>query len=101
MELVTVEVDGKVRAGRLEDDYIVDLSSLGPDLRSILDSSALGRAGSAGGNKIPLKDARLLAPLQNPAIVLSVGMNYHEHLEEMKTPVPEKPAAFTKSVASI
>jgi 2-keto-4-pentenoate hydratase/2-oxohepta-3-ene-1,7-dioic acid hydratase in catechol pathway len=101
MKLVTVEVDGKVRPGRLEDDYIVDLSSLGPDLRSILDSSALGRAGSAGGNKIPLKDARLLAPLQNPAIVLSVGMNYHEHLEEMKTPVPEKPAAFTKSVASI
>jgi acylpyruvate hydrolase len=30
-----------------------------------------------------------------------VGMNYHEHLKEMKTPVPEKPAAFTKSVASI
>jgi 2-keto-4-pentenoate hydratase/2-oxohepta-3-ene-1,7-dioic acid hydratase in catechol pathway len=28
-------------------------------------------------------------------------MNYHEHLKEMKTPVPEKPAAFTKSVASI
>jgi 2-keto-4-pentenoate hydratase/2-oxohepta-3-ene-1,7-dioic acid hydratase in catechol pathway len=34
-------------------------------------------------------------------MVLSVGMNYHEHLKEMKTPVPEKPAAFTKSVASI
>jgi 2-keto-4-pentenoate hydratase/2-oxohepta-3-ene-1,7-dioic acid hydratase in catechol pathway len=28
-------------------------------------------------------------------------MNYHEHLREMKTPAPEKPAAFTKSVASI
>jgi 2-keto-4-pentenoate hydratase/2-oxohepta-3-ene-1,7-dioic acid hydratase in catechol pathway len=34
-------------------------------------------------------------------MVLSVGMNYHEHLKEMKTPVPQKPAAFTKSVASI
>jgi 2-keto-4-pentenoate hydratase/2-oxohepta-3-ene-1,7-dioic acid hydratase in catechol pathway len=28
-------------------------------------------------------------------------MNYHAHLKEMKTPVPDKPAAFTKSVASI
>jgi 2-keto-4-pentenoate hydratase/2-oxohepta-3-ene-1,7-dioic acid hydratase in catechol pathway len=28
-------------------------------------------------------------------------MNYHEHLKEMKTPAPEKPAAFTKSVTSI
>src|SRR3989442_725518 len=32
---------------------------------------------------------------------LSCGMNYYEHLKEMKTPVPQKPAAFTKSVASI
>src|SRR5204863_1113003 len=50
---------------------------------------------------ISLKSARLLAPIQNPALVLSVGMNYHDHLREMKTPAPEKPAAFTKSVASI
>jgi 2-keto-4-pentenoate hydratase/2-oxohepta-3-ene-1,7-dioic acid hydratase in catechol pathway len=44
---------------------------------------------------------KLLAPIPDPGIVLSVGMNYHEHLKEMKTPTPEKPAAFTKSVASI
>jgi len=50
---------------------------------------------------IPAKSARLLAPIQNPGMVLSCGMNYYEHLKEMKTPVPQKPAAFTKSVASI
>jgi 2-keto-4-pentenoate hydratase/2-oxohepta-3-ene-1,7-dioic acid hydratase in catechol pathway len=50
---------------------------------------------------VPATSAKLLAPLPDPGIVLSVGMNYHEHLKEMKTPVPEKPAAFTKSVASI
>jgi 2-keto-4-pentenoate hydratase/2-oxohepta-3-ene-1,7-dioic acid hydratase in catechol pathway len=44
---------------------------------------------------------KLLPPISNPGLLLSVGMNYHEHLKEMKTPVPEKPAAFTKSVASI
>jgi 2-keto-4-pentenoate hydratase/2-oxohepta-3-ene-1,7-dioic acid hydratase in catechol pathway len=50
---------------------------------------------------VSAKGAKLLAPIPDPSIVLSVGMNYHEHLKEMKTPVPEKPAAFTKSVASI
>ena len=53
------------------------------------------------GRTVPRTEVRLLAPIPNPGMVLSVGMNYHEHLKEMKTPVPEKPAAFTKSVASI
>jgi 2-keto-4-pentenoate hydratase/2-oxohepta-3-ene-1,7-dioic acid hydratase in catechol pathway len=101
MKLVTVEVEGKARPGRIADDHIIDLSGVGPDLRSILESGGLDRARSAEGSKISLKSARLLAPIQNPALVLSVGMNDHEHLREMKTPAPEKPAAFTKSVASI
>jgi 2-keto-4-pentenoate hydratase/2-oxohepta-3-ene-1,7-dioic acid hydratase in catechol pathway len=101
MKLVTVEVEGKACPGRLADDHIIDLSSIGPDLRSILESGGLDRARSAEGRRISLRGARLLAPIQNPTMVLSVGMNYHEHLKEMKTAVPEKPAAFTKSVASI
>jgi 2-keto-4-pentenoate hydratase/2-oxohepta-3-ene-1,7-dioic acid hydratase in catechol pathway len=101
MKLVTVEVEGKACPGRLADDHIIDLSSIGPDLRSILESGGLDRARSADGRRISLRVARLLAPIQNPTMVLSVGMNYHEHLKEMKTAVPEKPAAFTKSVASI
>jgi 2-keto-4-pentenoate hydratase/2-oxohepta-3-ene-1,7-dioic acid hydratase in catechol pathway len=44
---------------------------------------------------------KVLAPIPDPGLLLSVGMNYREHLREMKTPVPERPAAFTKSVASI
>jgi 2-keto-4-pentenoate hydratase/2-oxohepta-3-ene-1,7-dioic acid hydratase in catechol pathway len=101
MKLVTVEVEGHARPGRIAEDHIIDLSGIGPDLRSILESGGLDRARSAEGSRISLKGARLLAPIQNPALVLSVGMNYHEHLKEMKTPAPEKPAAFTKSVSSI
>src|SRR5947207_9855614 len=101
MKLATVDVEGKARPGRIADDHIIDLSGIGPDLRSILESGGLDRARRAEGRKISLKGARLLAPIQNPALVLSVGMNYHEHLKEMKTPAPEKPAAFTKSVARL
>ena len=88
MKLVTVGVEGKARPGRITDDHIVDLSGIGSDLRSILESGGLDRARWAEGRKIPLEGARLLAPIQNPTMVLSVGMNYHEHLKEMKTAVP-------------
>jgi 2-keto-4-pentenoate hydratase/2-oxohepta-3-ene-1,7-dioic acid hydratase in catechol pathway len=101
MKLVTFEIDHRARPGRLAGDEIVDLHALAPDVRSILEQNLLGKAAAAAGRSVPLKEVKLLAPIPNPGMVLSVGMNYHEHLKEMKTPVPEKPAAFTKSVASI
>ena len=101
MKFVTVEIEGKARPGVIAGDNIVDLSSIATDLRGVLEAGALDRVRSFQGKTISRKGAKLLAPIQNPTMVLSVGMNYHEHLKEMKTPVPEKPAAFTKSVASI
>jgi 2-keto-4-pentenoate hydratase/2-oxohepta-3-ene-1,7-dioic acid hydratase in catechol pathway len=48
-----------------------------------------------------LSDANLLAPIPDPALILSCGLNYHEHLREMNTPVPATPTAFTKNAASV
>jgi 2-keto-4-pentenoate hydratase/2-oxohepta-3-ene-1,7-dioic acid hydratase in catechol pathway len=50
---------------------------------------------------VPRAQARLLAPIPDPLLILSCGMNYRAHLAEMKTPVPDKPAAFTKNAAQI
>jgi len=93
MKLVTFEVDGRARAGVLEGDDIVDL---GAGMKEVIASATMKRGARFAKSKVKLR-----APVSDPAIVLSVGMNYHEHLKEMKTPTPEKPAAFTKSVASI
>lgn len=93
MKLVSFSTDGKTRAGILEGDEIVDL---GAGMKDVIASGALKRGARHARSKVTLR-----APIADPAMVLSVGMNYHEHLKEMKTPVPEKPAAFTKSVASI
>ena len=101
MKLVTFEIDGQACPGRLAGDEIVDLQALAPDVRSILEHDLLAEARKASGRSVSMRGVKLLAPILNPGMVLSVGMNYHEHLKEMKTPVPEKPAAFTKSVASI
>ncbi len=40
-------------------------------------------------------DVSFLPPVTDPKIILSVGLNYHRHLEEMEnTPAPAHPAAF-------
>jgi 2-keto-4-pentenoate hydratase/2-oxohepta-3-ene-1,7-dioic acid hydratase in catechol pathway len=92
MKLVSFSVDGKTRAGILEGDDIVEA---GASMKDVI-THGVKRGARHARSKVKLR-----APVSDPAMVLSVGMNYHEHLKEMKTPTPEKPAAFTKSVASI
>jgi 2-keto-4-pentenoate hydratase/2-oxohepta-3-ene-1,7-dioic acid hydratase in catechol pathway len=110
MHLVAFSTGQQPRAGVLAGDDFVDLAAADPalptTLRGILaagrlDAARALRDAKPGRHLVPRSTARLLPPIPDPAIVLSVGMNYHEHLKEMKTPVPDKPAAFTKSVASI
>ena len=96
------------RAGVIDGDDIIDINacdrSLPPTIKGILEANGLSRVKKllkSRKHRLPRKRAKLLPPIANPGLLLSVGMNYHEHLKEMKTPVPERPAAFTKSVASI
>jgi 2-keto-4-pentenoate hydratase/2-oxohepta-3-ene-1,7-dioic acid hydratase in catechol pathway len=98
MKLVTFQTKGGPRAGRLEGDSIVEIGS---SLKEIFAADPLDTLRRKKGLTYALGKVKLLAPIPDPGLVLSVGMNYREHLREMKTPVPEKPAAFTKSVASI
>ncbi|HYX67376.1 MAG TPA: fumarylacetoacetate hydrolase family protein [Burkholderiales bacterium] len=98
MKLVTFLTKGGPRAGRLEGDSIVEIGS---SLKEIFVVDPVDTLRRKKGLTYPVDKVKVLAPIPDPGLVLSVGMNYHEHLKEMKTPVPEKPAAFTKSVASI
>jgi 2-keto-4-pentenoate hydratase/2-oxohepta-3-ene-1,7-dioic acid hydratase in catechol pathway len=49
------------------------------------------------GALIPRAGARLLAPIPDPAMILSCGMNYREHLREMNSAVPDYPTSFIKN----
>src|SRR3954462_14706448 len=108
MRLVMYSRNKEARAGVIDGEEIVDVNandkSLPTSIKGILEANALARVRKllkSKKHRPPLARAKLLAPIADPGMVLSVGMNYHEHLKEMKTPVPEKPAAFTKSVSSI
>jgi acylpyruvate hydrolase len=71
---------------------ILDLVSGKDDLRADLQEI---------GALKPLAQSKLMAPIPQPTLILSCGMNYHEHLREMNTPVPKTPTAFTKNAASV
>ncbi len=110
MKLVTYASAAGPRAGVLHADGVIDLSRCDPSLpgsvRGLLEAgdSAMARLrtiAAAPPRDTLITGARLLAPLPDPRIILSCGMNYRAHLHEMNTPVPATPTSFTKSVASV
>jgi len=109
------------------DDFVLDISQAGSvvpsarilphTLRELLElgedglNAARGCLEEAEGAEEKLKEAgallpigglSLLPPVLDPKLILSVGLNYWKHLEEMAgTPVPKHPAAFIKTRDSL
>ena len=67
----------------------------------VASNTALAERLRDGGALLARERARLLAPIPDPGFILSCGMNYHAHLREMKSAVPDAPVAFAKSAAAI
>ena len=94
MHLVMFMKDKQPRAGVIDGDDIVDINandrSLPPTLKGILEANGLSRVKKVmqveEDTACRRSGAKLLPPISNPGLLLSVGMNYHEHLKEMKTP---------------
>ncbi|MFB9378176.1 fumarylacetoacetate hydrolase family protein [Kineococcus gynurae] len=53
------------------------------------------------GQRVPLADARLLAPVIPRSKVLGIGRNYAEHAAELGNEVPEEPLVFTVPNTSV
>jgi 2-keto-4-pentenoate hydratase/2-oxohepta-3-ene-1,7-dioic acid hydratase in catechol pathway len=126
MRLVTLKNSGRPTAGVVAGDDVLSLAacaSVIPEsrcipvsVRGILEAgeaglglvrSVLDKVRSAGSSLqeqlqacealIPERTAGLLAPVPDPRLVLSCGMNYKEHLHEMGGKLPAQPTAFLKS----
>ena len=54
----------------------------------------------AAGAVLPAA-TRLLAPIPDPAMILSVGQAYRSHLREMKTEPPHEPHGFIKASSAV
>ena len=65
-----------------------------------LEDKVFGLAGGEKEESFDLKDVRLLAPVL-PSKVVCAGLNYYDHAEELKMPVPEEPVLFIKPSSAV
>ena len=81
----------------------LDLLSLPLDTWAELEQAAAGYAGgnaSAPGFHL-LESIRLGPPIPNPEKIICVGLNYHDHAEEIGIAVPKEPIFFAKYANSL
>ena len=132
MKLVTLDIGAAGHPGVLIDaDTIVDLARAGEtipavrrspaSIRALLEAGAEGLAhvrrivtaveGASAADRRGFADSGVLcarnrtplrAPVPDPRLILSAGLNYRRHLAEMSgTPEPRNPTAFIKAACSL
>ncbi len=88
MKLARYLDDGRIRYGVLEKNTIREL------LHTPFNS--LERQGRTRG----LDDVKILTPVF-PQKIIAVGLNYHDHAEELGMPIPDEPILFIKPPSSL
>jgi len=116
MRLVTFSHDGSSRIGALETragrQVVIDLNRADPrlptDMIALLTGGrhtlALARdatASAGGADTLELSAVTLRAPIPRPGKIICIGLNYRDHAEESKLPIPDYPAVFSKYANSV
>ncbi len=109
MKLITYEKDSKSFIGSIDEGGIVAFEndpSIPKDMLGFLDEglSSMEKAKSLHAdkkNRIALSDVNLEAPISRPPKIIAIGLNYSDHLEEVKAAgrdvdKPEVPMIFNK-----
>lgn len=125
MKLVSYVKNDRRRAGLVCEEMVVDLErasqeesvrrrtekSLPPSVKGILEmgeeglavasfieSEFMGRAPEDFPRELCLllHEAELAAPVPDPQKIICIGLNYRDHCEEQRKPLPEKPIIFAK-----
>ncbi len=72
----------------------------GDFIRPLIDADAIGSRPRTRSEKIPLAEARLLAPV-TPSKIVCVGRNYTEHAAELGNKMPDEPLLFLKAPSAV
>ncbi len=102
MRLVNFATPGGPRAGLLRDGRVLEVrdAPLG-GLGGLLAAGGLDAAEAAAGDGVAIEDVELLPPIDRPAKLLCIGLNYRAHAEEQGKEPPETPAFFAKFATSL
>lgn len=108
MKLLRFDDNGTARLGVVRGDDIVVVDGWASMLAIIAGGTEaladVARQRDAAARTVPLKGARLLAPIERPGKYLAIGMNYARHLEEAKRlgqPTPSQQFWFNKQTSCI
>src|SRR5437763_4202660 len=121
MKLVRFSTNGQSpRLGALQGDRIADLGAsvaatlaargvvrapeiatalVPPSAREFLEGGAASADAVASIKEwvtVPAATARLHAPITDPGKFICIGLNYRDHAEEAKQPIPKEPPIFAK-----
>lgn len=77
--------NGSIGFGIVDDDELV-----------VLSADPMFAGFDTTGERVPLADARLLAPVIPRSKVIGIGRNYRDHAAELGNEVPEEPLVFLK-----
>ena len=113
MKLITYEKNSKSFIGSIDEGGIVAFAndpSIPKDMLGFLEEglSSMDKAKSLHAdkkNRIALSDVNLKAPISRPPKIIAIGLNYSDHLEEVKAAgreidKPEVPMIFNKQSLS-
>jgi 2-keto-4-pentenoate hydratase/2-oxohepta-3-ene-1,7-dioic acid hydratase in catechol pathway len=113
MRLVTYRAGSTIRIGAVQEERIIDLSAVAPDMLSLIDLGSAGlesarAAVAAASITLPLSQVTLLAPIPRPRKnIVCLGMNYALHAYESARArgnpevLPEYPVFFTQAPTSV
>ncbi len=105
MRLVTYDDGSGQRGGILLGGEILPLASAGApagsvrELLAALDTdglATLGQRAAAEGERIPLSQVQLHAPVPDPEKIICLGLNYRDHAKETSQEIPSSPIWFAK-----
>jgi len=103
MAFITFNAENRTSYGVVREDGVFDLGrrigSVLPDLKSFLAAKGLGILGKVPKAEVTdyaTGEFTYLPVLPNPAKILCVGLNYHEHRRETGRAETEHPAIFTR-----
>jgi len=104
MKLVRYRSATGEKPGLILDGEVFDLSgsfsALQPRPPSLADIEAIAAVPTRVLTKAP-KDAVLGPPLRGIGKIIGVGLNYHDHAEEVGLPLPKEPTLFLKATSAL
>ena len=90
MQIARFSFDDAIHYGIVDDDELV-----------VLNGDPMFAGFDTTGERVPLADAVLLAPVIPRSKIVAVGKNYHDHAAEMGGEAPAEPLLFLKPNTSV